>query len=84
MSATVKQPGEQYKEWTLDGIADAISHIPTDDRELWIKIGMGLKAEFGDAVYDIWLDWSSAYVGFKEKDAQSVWRSIKSSGGQCH
>lgn len=60
---------------------EALEHIPASDRDLWLKMAMALKSEFGEAGYDAWLDWSQQDDSFNPKDAASVWRSVKAVGG---
>jgi putative DNA primase/helicase len=55
----------------------ALGHLPTDDRELWVKMAMALKTEFGEESFSLWSDWSCAAKGFSEKDARDVWKSVK-------
>jgi putative DNA primase/helicase len=44
-------------------------------------MGMAVKSELGDDGFEIWDKWSQAGATYKERDAQSVWRSIKPGGG---
>lgn len=37
----------------------ALGYVPADDRETWRKVGMALKAEFGDEGFVLWSEWSS-------------------------
>ncbi|WP_244101400.1 PriCT-2 domain-containing protein, partial [Burkholderia ambifaria] len=32
----------------------ALSHVPADDRDTWVQMGMAIKAEFGEAGFDFW------------------------------
>lgn len=36
---------------SIETIEQALSFIPADDRDTWIKCGMAIKAELGDAGY---------------------------------
>lgn len=54
--------------------------IPADSRETWVAVGMGIKAEFGEAGWDAWNDWSQSGTGYKLADAKSVWKSFRKSG----
>lgn len=58
----------------------ALGFIAPDDRDTWIRMGMGLKAEFGDDAYTAWVDWSSSSSSFDPKACKASWRSFKSSG----
>jgi len=63
-------------------IESALSHIPPDDRDMWIKTGMAIKSELpDDEGFDVWNEWSQGADSFNENDARSVWRGIDSNGG---
>lgn len=57
-----------------------LAFIPADSREIWIQVGMGLKAEFGEAAFDAWDEWSQSGTGYNLRDAKTVWRSFTKSG----
>ena len=59
----------------------ALTFIPPDDRDLWIRIGMALKSELGDPGFDLWDAWSRQADSYNERDARDVWRSCKANGG---
>lgn len=63
-----------------DRIRDALDYIPADDRELWVRMGMAVKAELGDSGFGIWDQWSQRSDSYSERDALSVWRSFKGGG----
>ena len=44
----------------------AINFICSDDRDVWIMVGMALQAEYGDAARDLWMNWSRQSDSFKE------------------
>lgn len=58
----------------------ALSFVSPDDRDTWIRMGMALKAEFGDAARDTWIDWSAASDAFDRGAALSSWKSFKNGG----
>lgn len=58
----------------------AINFICSDDRDVWIMVGMALQAEYGDAARDLWMNWSRQSDSFKEADARAVWRSFRGTG----
>lgn len=62
-------------------IRSALSHIPADDRDLWVLMAMATKAELGDAGFDIWDQWSQTADSYRPDSAKAVWRSVKESGG---
>ncbi|HDR9061072.1 TPA: AAA family ATPase [Burkholderia vietnamiensis] len=61
-------------------IRAALSHVPADDRDTWVQMGMAVKAELGESGFDLWNDWSRAAKSYSESDARSVWRSFKAGG----
>jgi hypothetical protein len=72
----------QYGEKTeilLLQINSAFSVIPSDDRELWVKLGHAAKTldEGGeDQGKRAWLEWSSKSPKFDLEDAERVWNSF--------
>ena len=65
----------------MDRINDALSFIPADDRNLWLRIGMAVKSELGESGFDLWDSWSKQADSYHAADALSVWKSIQPDGG---
>lgn len=65
---------------TLDVAERALAFVKPDDRDVWIRMGMALKAEFGDSARDIWLDWSAASDSYDPGAAKASWKSFKHGG----
>ena len=65
---------------SLQKASSALSFLPADDRDFWVKIGMAIKSEFGDDGCEIWLNWSQSAESFNERAAKAVWRSINTIG----
>lgn len=65
-------------------IQEALTYIDPDiSREDWIKVGMSLHAELGDAGFEIWDHWSSygsKYPSRRSKELQRDWNSFRKSG----
>ena len=59
----------------------ALSFIPAEDREVWVRMAMAVKAALGDAGFDLWDAWSQTSDAYKERDAREVWKSVKPDGG---
>ena len=57
---------------SLQTIEQALSFIPADDRDTWIKCGMAIKAELGDAGFDAWDRWSAAADNYRARDAAAL------------
>lgn len=49
-------------------------------RDEWLQIGMALRDEFGDMAYNLWHTWSAKSSKYKQKDADSVWKSFSGEG----
>jgi hypothetical protein len=62
-------------------VQSALSVIPADDRERWVKIGMAIKSGLGEAGFALFDEWSQTDESYDARDAQSVWRSISVTGG---
>lgn len=65
----------------LDNIINALSYIPADDRECWLKLGMAIKSELGETGFHIWNEWGQTGASYNQKDTHATWRSIDASGG---
>jgi putative DNA primase/helicase len=63
-----------------DRIIAALSFISPDDRDTWIRIGMAIKTEQGEAGFDLWDGWSQQSSCYEPKVAQSCWKSFRSDG----
>jgi hypothetical protein len=65
----------------IDRVRDALKHVPADDRQLWLEIGMALNDAYGDAGRAIWDDWSATCAQkFNDRDQEKTWRSFNGSG----
>jgi len=60
-------------------VINALSIIPSDDRDLWVKMAMAIKSEGLD--FEIFNDWSANAHNYSLNDAKSVWRSANGEGG---
>lgn len=59
-----------------DEVACALSYIPSDSRDLWVRIAMAVKAALGDGGFEIWDAWSRTADSYDAADAWDVWKSI--------
>lgn len=64
----------------IDRIRDAVSFVPPDDRETWLKMGMAIKSEIGDSGFDVWDAWSQQADSYNTRDVRDVWKSIRANG----
>ena len=62
-------------------IQAALRHIPAEDRDLWLRIGMAIKAGLGEDGFALWDEWSRSSERYRETDARRTWRSIRADGG---
>lgn len=59
----------------------ALNSIPAIDYEIWLKVGMALKTEFGDTGFQIWDNWSKkSPEKYNPKNQQKTWQSFKHEG----
>lgn len=65
---------------TLADLEELLAYISADDRDTWVTVAMGVKAEFGEGGFDAWDRWSQASDGYKTADARSVWKSLRKGG----
>lgn len=65
---------------SLDAAKRALTYISPDDRDIWVRMGMALKSEFGEDGYDAWIDWSERADTFDAKAAKVSWKSFKGAG----
>ncbi len=67
-----------------DDIADMLRAIPSDDREVWLSVGMALhSASPGEYGFALWVEWSKTTTkgNFSLRDCKKVWGSFKPEGG---
>lgn len=66
---------------TLATALRALSFVPSDERDVWVRMGMALKSEFGDDAYVGWCEWSANASSYSASACKSSWRSFKNGGG---
>jgi putative DNA primase/helicase len=65
---------------TVADLQELLSYIPAIDRDTWLGVAMGVKAEFGEAAFDAWDAWSQGEKSYSTKDARAVWKSCRKGG----
>ena len=65
----------------VERIRDALRAIPSDDYDTWLKCGMAIKSELGDAGFSLFHEWSQTSIKFGDKECRLKWASIKPTGG---
>ncbi|MBK1781622.1 PriCT-2 domain-containing protein [Advenella sp. WQ 585] len=59
-------------------IERALSYVSnSDDRELWVRMGAGIKTELGEDGFDLWDRWSQTADNYQSQSAKAVWKSLK-------
>src|SRR5262245_15414850 len=64
----------------IDRIRDALTCIPADDRDVWVLMGMAVKAELGEDGFALWDKWSQGADNYDSKAAAAVWKGIDRNG----
>jgi len=71
-----------WADCTFDQVRDALQFLSADEsRDEWVRIGMAIKAEFGDSGFDLFNDWSMGSDKYDRKNMRGTWKTIKASGG---
>jgi hypothetical protein len=64
----------------LHRIRDALTAIPADDYDVYLKIGMALKAELGEAGFPLYREWSmTSDAKLDEEECRRKWGSLRAS-----
>jgi putative DNA primase/helicase len=63
-----------------DEIESALSHIPAEERDTWVAVGMAIKSELNGQGFDLWDQWSQTACNYESRAAKAVWRSIRPYG----
>jgi hypothetical protein len=66
---------EQYYD-----VIDALKFIPSDDRDVWVRVGLALHTANDKRSYGLWCDWASDSDKFDQADQYRVWRSFRHNG----
>ena len=61
---------------TVNDLRSALFSIPSDERDLWVRMGHALKP-LGNVGQGLWMVWSSTSDKFDAADAARVWQSFK-------
>lgn len=61
---------------TVDELHAALESIPSDDRDLWVRMGMALKSMDHKQAKPLWLEWSAKSDKFDAADADRVWDGL--------
>lgn len=64
---------------SIEDAGTALQYITADDYDLWIKIGMALKSEFGADGFSLWDKWSQTGDKYDHREMKAKFRSFKPS-----
>lgn len=64
----------------IEKIKSALDYVSPDERAVWLKVGMGIRSELGEAGFEFFDNWSRCGSSYNASDAKSVWKSFKSGG----
>lgn len=73
--AVIEQPTMPIDETIKSDLHEALTCIPSDDRDTWQRMGHALKT-LGEAGRNLWLEWSSTSIKYDAHEAQRVWNSL--------
>lgn len=69
-----------YDDTSKQDVIDALHFIPSDDYDMWYKVGMSLKDKFGDSGFELWDGWSSRSTKYNGKEMRNKWNSFHGAG----
>ncbi len=69
-------PPTRVSPETITDLRSALTYLRSDDRDLWIKMGMALK-ELNEDGRGLWLDWSQTSEKFDPLAAARSWDSFR-------
>lgn len=65
---------------SVDAARAALAVIPRDDRDVWWRMAMALKSEFGEDGLQLFQDWSEGGKTFDLNALKSTWKGIEAGG----
>jgi hypothetical protein len=79
-----KRTTRQKPQMTEDEIREMLAIIPSDDRDVWMKVGVALKHEWlavrelpESEAYAIWDAWAQHAPNYEPNENERQWRSYK-------
>jgi len=66
-------------EGLWERLLEALPHIPSNDRDIWARVGMAIHHESGGSRegYALWANWSRNSIKYEEREQFRQWRSFK-------
>ncbi|WP_442838912.1 DUF3631 domain-containing protein [Acinetobacter baumannii] len=84
----IKQAKKRTTRWDSigttcppDDLDEALSHISSNDREIWLKIGMALRNSNLENAYEIWCKWSSRSNKYNLTIQKKTWDTLEGYNG---
>ena len=68
---------EPYRDTSPGDIQDALKHIPSDDYDTWLRVGMAIKTELGEAGMQLWDAWSRNSSKYSPSEIPKKWQSFR-------
>lgn len=65
---------------SVEAARAALRVIPSDDRDVWWRMGMALKSEFGEDGLELFVDWSERGKTFDLGALKSSWKGFDAAG----
>ncbi|MDP8237679.1 MAG: bifunctional DNA primase/polymerase [Candidatus Hatepunaea meridiana] len=66
----------------VNELRSALAFINSDDRDVWLRVGMALKStNTGQQAYGLWTEWSMQSEKYDPRDQQRTWQSLDPNGG---
>ncbi len=79
-TTVLAQQGPEPPERRLE-VWEALQSVDPDiGHDDWVRVGMALRAAFGDAGLPLWVKWSSRGKKWRRGEPEQRWRSFKRSG----
>lgn len=65
----------------LDRARDALTVLDARDSDIWLKVAMAIKSEFGAHGWAIFDEWSRTAPNYHPRQNTARWKSVKQTGG---
>lgn len=78
LPASLSKPASS-KRYDLEVVADALTSLSADDRNVWVEYGIAIKRDWGEEGKTVWLDWSATSKLYDEADALEKWGTFDTS-----
>ncbi len=76
------RPEREPRNVDMDTVKDALTYLSPDEYDSWLRVGMALKLDVGEAAFPIWNEWSAKSDKYRgESDLRQKWRSFNRGEG---